>query len=162
MSSEFEKGDSHTLVELRKHVKGNSKASILSCLTRLKGDTQCCKRLIKAGGLELLVQLLRYQDLKIMNASLSILANLCMNSDTRQQVSPIFNKPYLLLIGPRVRICTRPSVRTTPRPCVRAHSRAYTRPHTRTRAYLYLIMSRHLAYKHYSTKRSPLLSSYIA
>ncbi|OXU25505.1 hypothetical protein TSAR_000315 [Trichomalopsis sarcophagae] len=86
MSSELEKADSHTLVELKKHVKANAKAHILGCLTRLKGDSQCCKRFVKAGGLDLLVQLLRFQDSKIMNASLSILANLCLNSDARQQV----------------------------------------------------------------------------
>ena len=104
MASELEKADSHTLAELKKHVKANSKGHILACLTRVKAEPQCCKRFVKAGGVELLVQLMRYQDLKIMNTALSILANLCMNSDTRQQVSLALNLTAYIYLSLRPRL----------------------------------------------------------
>lgn len=112
MSSELDKPDSHTLNELKKHLKAESRPQILGCLVRLKEDTQCCRRLARAGGLDLLVQLLRYQDAKIINAALSLLANVCMNSDIRQQVS--------LSPNPSASVC--PSTSASVVPCVAAYS----------------------------------------
>ncbi|KAJ8679925.1 hypothetical protein QAD02_015712 [Eretmocerus hayati] len=86
MSTQLEEKDSHTLAELKKQITANSKPKILACLTRLRDDSQCCKRFINSGGLGLLVQLLKYQDIKIINATLSILANACIGSDARQEV----------------------------------------------------------------------------
>ncbi|XP_011506421.1 PREDICTED: armadillo repeat-containing protein 5-like [Ceratosolen solmsi marchali] len=105
MSSKFEKGGKHMLFELKKHVKANSEVNILSCLTRLKEDTQCCKYLAKTRQLKLLVQLLHYRsNFKIINASLSILANLCINSDTRKQVRDTNIVTYTLWILQNIRI----------------------------------------------------------
>ncbi|XP_058803227.1 armadillo repeat-containing protein 5 [Phymastichus coffea] len=98
MSTDLEKADSRTLLELKKHIKADSKVHIHSCLTRVKENQQCCKRFIKAGGLKFLVQLLRYQDQKVINAALSILANVCLNSDVRQQVQDTNIVSYTLWI----------------------------------------------------------------
>lgn len=97
MSDELEKPSSHTLNELKKHLKSKqpSKTDLCLCLERLKKNPQSSKNFIKAGGLVSLVQLLRFQDIKIMNTSLSILANMCLNSDVRNQVSPLLNVKIL-------------------------------------------------------------------
>ncbi|XP_033361195.1 armadillo repeat-containing protein 5 [Bombus vosnesenskii] len=75
------------LPELVKCIKLESKSGILSCLERLKDDSRCYKHFVKDGGLEILVNLLRYfHNIKALNMTLSILANACMNSDAREKV----------------------------------------------------------------------------
>lgn len=75
------------LQELVKCIKLESKGGILSCLVRLKNDSKCYKQFAKDGGLGILVNLLHYyHNIKILNMTLSILANACMNSDAREKV----------------------------------------------------------------------------
>ncbi|XP_060811648.1 armadillo repeat-containing protein 5 [Bombus pascuorum] len=75
------------LQELVKCIKLESKGGILSCLVRLKNDSKCYKQFAKDGGLGILVNLLHYyHNIKILNVTLSILANACMNSDAREKV----------------------------------------------------------------------------
>lgn len=89
MSSEAVNTADCLLRELKKHINLKANASILADLTRVKESSQCTdfwNYFEKHGGLKLLVQLLRYQDLKIINLALSILANACMNPDSREKV----------------------------------------------------------------------------
>lgn len=75
------------LQELVKCIKLESKSGILSCLKRLKDDSRCCKQFVKDGGIDILVNLLRYfHNTKVLNMTLSILADACMNSDARKKV----------------------------------------------------------------------------
>ncbi|XP_017887307.1 armadillo repeat-containing protein 5 [Ceratina calcarata] len=86
MSSVDERQEGTILRELVKHIKSESKSGILSCLIRLKNDSKCFKHFVKDGGLGILINLLNYQNMKILNVTLSILANACMTSDTREKV----------------------------------------------------------------------------
>lgn len=86
MSSLNEKSDQSIFIELSKYLKNNSKSGITTCLARLKNDSKCYRQFVKDGGLNVLIKLLRSQDLKILNMTLSILANACMISDTREEV----------------------------------------------------------------------------
>ncbi|XP_012349280.1 armadillo repeat-containing protein 5 [Apis florea] len=81
-----ERQESPILQELFKHIKLDSKSGIWSCLTRLKNDSKCYKQFAKDGGLGILVNLLHCHNIKILNMTLSILANACMNSDAREKV----------------------------------------------------------------------------
>lgn len=81
-----ERQESLVLQELLKHIKLESKSGILSCLARLQNDSKCYKQFAKNGGLGILVNLLHYHNTKILNMTLSILANACMNSDAREKV----------------------------------------------------------------------------
>ncbi|CAL7947352.1 unnamed protein product [Xylocopa violacea] len=74
------------LRDLLTYIKSESKNGILSCLIRLKNDTKCYKQFTKDGGLSILVNLLRYHNTKILNITLSILANACISSDAREKV----------------------------------------------------------------------------
>ncbi|XP_076278500.1 BTB/POZ domain-containing protein Rnb [Lasioglossum baleicum] len=86
MSAMDEKKEQPILQELLKHVKTESKSGISSCLVRLKNEPKCYKQFAKDGGLGILVNLLRCQNLKILNMTLSILANACLHSDAREKV----------------------------------------------------------------------------
>ncbi|OAD58302.1 Armadillo repeat-containing protein 5 [Eufriesea mexicana] len=81
-----ERQESLVLQELLKHIKLKSISGILSCLARLQNDSKCYKQFAKNGGLSILVNLLHYHNTKILNMTLSILANACMNSDAREKV----------------------------------------------------------------------------
>ncbi|KAK1133789.1 hypothetical protein K0M31_011579 [Melipona bicolor] len=81
-----ERQDGPVLQELLKYIKLESKSGILSCLVRLKNDSKYYKQFAKDGGLGILVNLLHYHNAKIVNMTLSILANVCMNSDAREKV----------------------------------------------------------------------------
>nr|XP_033322147.1 armadillo repeat-containing protein 5 [Megalopta genalis] len=86
MSAMDEKKEQPILPELLKHVKTDSKSGISSCLVRLKNEPKCYKQFAKDGGLGILVNLLRCHNLKILNMTLSILANACLHSDAREKV----------------------------------------------------------------------------
>ncbi|XP_043254463.1 armadillo repeat-containing protein 5 [Colletes gigas] len=86
MSTVVEKKEYLILHELMKHLKSESKEGISSCLERLKNEPKCWKQFAKDGGMGILVNLLRFHNLKILNITLSILANACMTSDARQKV----------------------------------------------------------------------------
>ncbi|XP_076653762.1 BTB/POZ domain-containing protein Rnb isoform X2 [Halictus rubicundus] len=86
MSAVDEKKEQPILQELLKHVKTESKSGIYSCLVRLKNEPKCYKQFAKDGGLGILVNLLRCHNLKILNMTLSILANACLHSDAREKV----------------------------------------------------------------------------
>ena len=81
-----ERQEGPILQELFKHIKLDSKSGIWSCLTQLKNDSKCYKQFAKDGGLGILVNLLHCHNIKILNMTLSILANACMNSDAREKV----------------------------------------------------------------------------
>lgn len=86
MSTIDEKQEGPILQELSKHIKVESKSGISSCLVRLKNEPKSYKQFAKDGGLGILVNLLRYHNLKILNMTLSILANACMTTDAREKV----------------------------------------------------------------------------
>ncbi|XP_076232608.1 BTB/POZ domain-containing protein Rnb [Calliopsis andreniformis] len=86
MTSVDEKPEGLILNELSKYIKLESKSGISSCLVRLKNEPKCYKQFAKDGGLGILVNLLRYHNLKILNMTLSILANACMSADAREKV----------------------------------------------------------------------------
>ncbi|XP_054007944.1 armadillo repeat-containing protein 5 isoform X1 [Hylaeus anthracinus] len=86
MSTIDEKRECPILKELLKHLKSESKGGISLCLERIKNEPKCYKQFAKDGGLGILVNLLRFHNLKILNMTLSILANACMTSDARQKV----------------------------------------------------------------------------
>ncbi|XP_078044752.1 BTB/POZ domain-containing protein Rnb isoform X2 [Augochlora pura] len=88
MSAIDEKKDQPILPELLKHVKAKreSNSGIFSCLVRLKNEPKCYKQFAKDGGLGILVNLLRCHNMKILNMTLSILANACLHSDAREKV----------------------------------------------------------------------------
>ncbi|KAK2581865.1 hypothetical protein KPH14_002328 [Odynerus spinipes] len=98
MSSPDEKPEHSLLIELSKYLKTNSKSGITTCLARLKNDSKCYRQFVKDGGLNILVTLLRSQDLKILNMTLSILANACMVSDVREEVKGTKIGYYVLYI----------------------------------------------------------------
>lgn len=89
VTSTDEKLSTTLLTELSNNIKSNSKSGILSCLSRLRNDNKCYKQFEKDGGFVVLVELLRYQNIRILNISLSILANACLVSKTRYQVSHV-------------------------------------------------------------------------
>lgn len=91
-----ERQEGPILQELFKHIKLDSKSGIWSCLTQLKNDSKCYKQFAKDGGLGILVNLLHCHNIKILNMTLSILANACMNSDAREKVY-IYIYFYILL-----------------------------------------------------------------
>ncbi|CAK9809483.1 Armadillo repeat-containing protein 5 [Anthophora plagiata] len=99
MSTVDERQEGPVLQELLKHIKLESKSGISSCLVRLKTDSKCYKQFAKDGGLGILVNLLHYHNVKILNMTLSILANACMNSDAREKVkgSKIANRVVSIL-----------------------------------------------------------------
>lgn len=75
------------LQELVKCIKLESKDGILSCLMQIKNSLICYQQFAKDGGLGILVNLLNYYNSsKILNMTLSILANACMYSDAREKV----------------------------------------------------------------------------
>ncbi|XP_076675105.1 BTB/POZ domain-containing protein Rnb isoform X1 [Andrena cerasifolii] len=86
MSTIDQKQECPILQEVLKHIKLESKSGISSCLARLKNEPKCYKQFVKDGGLGILVNLLRYHNLKILNMTLSILANACMTADAREKV----------------------------------------------------------------------------
>lgn len=87
MSTVNEKQESSLVPELLKHMKSGSKSGISSCLERLKNEPNCYKQFTRDAGLGILVNLLRFHNLRILNMTLSILANACINSDAREKVS---------------------------------------------------------------------------
>ncbi|KOC67114.1 Armadillo repeat-containing protein 5 [Habropoda laboriosa] len=99
MSTVDERQEGPILQELLKHIKSESKCGISSCLVRLKNDSKCYKQFAKDGGLGILVNLLHYHNVKILNMTLSILANACMNPDAREKVkgSKIANRVVSIL-----------------------------------------------------------------
>lgn len=87
MTSELDDPENRVFLELQRHVQAKAKAPIHTCLVRLKANTQWTKSLAKSKeAVQLLVKLLRFQDNAIMNACLSLLANICMASDARETV----------------------------------------------------------------------------
>ena len=96
MSSDFRNEECQVMSELSKCIKANSKANIISCLSRIKADTKCQKQCIKGGGLNILIGLLRFQNLQVLNAALSLLANMCLTLDVKEKV--IKNLNYRLCI----------------------------------------------------------------
>ncbi|XP_003704054.2 BTB/POZ domain-containing protein Rnb [Megachile rotundata] len=86
MSTVNEKQECPLLPELLKHMKSGSKSGISSCLERLKNEPNCYKQFTKDAGLGILVNLLRFHNLRILNMTLSILANACISSDAREKV----------------------------------------------------------------------------
>ncbi|XP_035723787.1 armadillo repeat-containing protein 5-like [Vespa mandarinia] len=98
MSSLNEKPDHSLFIELSKYLKNSSKSGITTCLAQLKTDSKCYRQFVKDGGLNILIKLLRSQDLKILNMTLSILANACMISDTREEVKGTKIGYYVLYI----------------------------------------------------------------
>ncbi|KAI4495640.1 hypothetical protein M0802_008475 [Mischocyttarus mexicanus] len=98
MSSSFEKSDYTLLIELSKYLKTNSKSGITNCLARLKTDSKCYRQFVKDGGLSILIKLLQSQDLKILNMTLSLLANACLISDAREEVKGTKIAYYILCI----------------------------------------------------------------
>lgn len=81
------KSDCPLVVELSNYVKEDSRSGIVSCLTRIKTDQKCSERLMENGGVGLLVELLGYRNIKVLEATLSILANACLLSHVREKVS---------------------------------------------------------------------------
>ncbi|XP_015185969.1 PREDICTED: armadillo repeat-containing protein 5 [Polistes dominula] len=98
MSSPNEKSDLSLLIELSKYLKVNSKSGITNCLARLKTDSKCYRQFVKDGGLTILIKLLRSQDLKILNMTLSLLANACLISDAREEVKGTRIGYYIICI----------------------------------------------------------------
>ncbi|XP_029052676.1 armadillo repeat-containing protein 5 [Osmia bicornis bicornis] len=86
MSTVNEKQEGSLVPELLKHMKSGSKSGISSCLERLKNEPNCYKQFTRDAGLGILVNLLRFHNLRILNMTLSILANACINSDAREKV----------------------------------------------------------------------------
>ncbi|KAG7208927.1 hypothetical protein KM043_015106 [Ampulex compressa] len=86
MSSVVDESKCLILEELMKHLKSDSKTGIIVCLSRLKCEPKSYKLFAKNGGLGILVNLLCYHNLKILNMTLSILANACMTYEARDKV----------------------------------------------------------------------------
>ena len=110
MSTIDEKQECPILQEVLNHIKLESKSGISSCLARLKNDPKCYKQFVKDGGLGILVNLLRYHNLKILNMTLSILANACMTADAREKVQAHFFYFYLFFFVTSQRTSSTASV----------------------------------------------------
>lgn len=86
MSSDLQNEESQVVTELSKYIKTNSKTNIISCLTRIKADSKCQKQFTKGGGLDHLIGLLRFQNLQVLNSALSLLANMCLSLEVKEEV----------------------------------------------------------------------------
>lgn len=84
--------------ELSNCLKENSRSGIVSCLTRIKTDQKCSQKVMENGGVCLLVELLRYRNTKVMDTTLSILANACLISRVREKVCS-FSLYFFLFIS---------------------------------------------------------------
>lgn len=86
MSLKIKKPKYSIVVKLSENLKVCDKDGIVSCLTQLKNDPKCYAEITKRNRLDILIPLMRWQNAKILNMTLSILANACMNYDARKQV----------------------------------------------------------------------------
>lgn len=86
MSSASEKIDCQLTRDLVRSLKSDSKSDICASLTTLKKDPKYHRQFVKDGGLAPLVQLLRSETIKILDLSLSVLANMCLHGYVRHEV----------------------------------------------------------------------------
>lgn len=87
MSSDFQHEDFQIAHKLLKYIKSNSPEKIISFLKRVKADSKCTKQFFKEENLDVLIDLLKFQNQEIINLSLSILADMCLNLEIREKVS---------------------------------------------------------------------------
>lgn len=72
---------------LARYFHAGNQRGIAICLDQLKSDPKRCKELVKGTNtLDILVQLLRCNNLRIVDRSLSVLADACMTDDVREKV----------------------------------------------------------------------------
>ncbi|KAF7989084.1 hypothetical protein HCN44_007394 [Aphidius gifuensis] len=79
---------SNTIIdELSDHVRKHSKTDILNCLNKIKNDKKLIDNLIKnSNKLDILIKLLSFQNIKILDITLSILATLFLKSSVRENI----------------------------------------------------------------------------
>ncbi|EGI67349.1 PREDICTED: armadillo repeat-containing protein 5-like [Acromyrmex echinatior] len=72
---------------LMRYFRAGNYRGIATCLDQLKNDPKRCKEFIKRSNcLDVLVRLLRCENQRIVDRSLSILADACMNDDVREKI----------------------------------------------------------------------------
>lgn len=86
MSSDFQHEDFQIAHKLLKYIKSNSPEKIISFLKRVKADSKCTKQFFKEENLDVLIDLLKFQNQEIINLSLSILADMCLNLEIREKI----------------------------------------------------------------------------
>lgn len=86
MSLDGENNDLSIIRELSDHVAAHSKIAIIHCLVKIRSDTKILDRLIKDGGIDILTKLLKCQNVKILDNTLSILANAFLKTTVREEV----------------------------------------------------------------------------
>ncbi|XP_011175415.1 armadillo repeat-containing protein 5 [Solenopsis invicta] len=75
------------LAMLTRYFRTGNQCGIATCLDQLKSDPKRCKEFIKRTSyLDILIQLLRCENQRIVDRSLSILADACMIDDVRKKV----------------------------------------------------------------------------
>ncbi|XP_011873921.1 PREDICTED: uncharacterized protein LOC105565385 [Vollenhovia emeryi] len=73
--------------ELARHFRTGNQRGIAACLDQLKSDSEHRKKLFeRTDCLDILVQLLRSDNQRIVDRSLSVLADACMTDDVRKKV----------------------------------------------------------------------------
>ncbi|KYM95607.1 Armadillo repeat-containing protein 5 [Cyphomyrmex costatus] len=76
--------DESTLV---RYFRESNHRGIITCLDQVKNDPKRCKEFIKRNNcLDILIRFLRCGNQRIVDRSLSILANVCMTDDVREKV----------------------------------------------------------------------------
>ncbi|KAL7295853.1 hypothetical protein TKK_0010898 [Trichogramma kaykai] len=77
----------HYPQELQKRIDRQDKRSVISCLGRIKADAENNENLSKSKTtLDILVHLLCYPDHEVVNAAISVLANVCLVYEARLKV----------------------------------------------------------------------------
>ena len=88
--------DESTLV---RYFRAGNYRGIATCLDQLKNDPKRCKEFIKRSNcLDVLVRLLRCENQRIVDRSLSILADACMNDDVREKVCSFCSSPLVFSV----------------------------------------------------------------
>ncbi|XP_034941808.1 uncharacterized protein Rnb [Chelonus insularis] len=86
MSLHDRKLRSSVIEELSDHVSSRSKHDIIACLNTVKNDPKIFDDFCKGKGLDILIKLLKYQNARILDITLSILANAFLESSIREEV----------------------------------------------------------------------------
>lgn len=81
--------------ELAGHVTARHRTGILDCLARIKNQGNILDNFIDDGGIDALIKLLNYQSTKVLDCTLSILANVFLKSCVREKVNIMFHLIYL-------------------------------------------------------------------
>jgi len=74
---------------LTRYFRAGNHRGIATCLDQLKNDPKRCKEFVKRTNLDILVRLLRCENHRIVDRSLSILADACMTDDVRKKVCSV-------------------------------------------------------------------------